>query len=331
MLRRRPWATPSASTPVRSNNTATAIMQSRGSEPVAGSSECGCDVALGNPTSDATVDGSMSPVTGSDSSDAAGSVVSDATVGISVGSTGGATSAMTLEEGANDRLTAASTGRGAITAASAAPAHISAPSAGTARTHQKSTLVRVGLRTVMAAQNCQRGRQWNFSRDDRRETGGASACSADGLPRREQLDTTCCSSRAGASTSVAGRPGPPNRTATDLPVGLGASGRSPRAEVAPLATSAGLHSDETTFCHPRVNTFSHPFPLGSGRAERTLAFLCGGAHDRRTHATASRMSAPPLGATSSTHLTLRSGLDPGSSPRERERHLEALTQERGHP
>ena len=148
---------------------------------------------------------------------------------------------------------------------------------------------------------------------------------------REQLDTTCCSRRAGASTSVAGRPGPPNRTAADLPAGLGASGRSPRAEVAPLATSAGLCSDEPTFRHPRVSTFSHPFPLGSGRAERTLAFLCGGAHDRHTHATASRMSAPPLGATSSTHLTLRSGLDPGSSPRERERHLEALTQERGHP
>ena len=98
--------------------------------PVSGNADDAGIVVDGNPTSDATVDGSMSPVTGSDSSDAAGSVVSDATVGISVGSTGGATSAMTLKEGANDRLTAASTGRGAITAAIAAPAHISATSFG---------------------------------------------------------------------------------------------------------------------------------------------------------------------------------------------------------
>jgi len=59
---------------------------------------------------------------------------------------------------------------------------------------------------------------------------------------REQLDKTVFYRPAGAPTSVAGRPGSPNRTAADLPAGHGASGRSPRAEVAPLATSAGLRS-----------------------------------------------------------------------------------------
>ena len=59
---------------------------------------------------------------------------------------------------------------------------------------------------------------------------------------REQLDKTVFYRPAGAPTSVAGRPGSPSRIAADLPAGHGASGRSPQAEVAPLATSAGLRS-----------------------------------------------------------------------------------------
>ena len=76
---------------------------------------------------------------------------------------------------------------------------------------------------------------------------------------REQLDKTVFYRPAGAPTSVAGRPGSPNRTAADLPAGHGASGRSPQAEVAPLATPAGLRSfSPTTASTTPVNTTATP-------------------------------------------------------------------------
>ena len=76
---------------------------------------------------------------------------------------------------------------------------------------------------------------------------------------REQLDKTVFYRPVGAPTSVAGRPGSPNRTAADLPAGHGASGRSPQAEVAPLATPAGLRSfSPTTASTTPVNTTATP-------------------------------------------------------------------------
>jgi len=80
---------------------------------------------------------------------------------------------------------------------------------------------------------------------------------------REQLDKTVFYRPAGTPTSVAGRPGSPHRTAADLPAGPGASGRSPRAEVAPLAASAGLRSFSAT------NTTTTATPARQPVAPRT--------------------------------------------------------------
>jgi chemotaxis protein methyltransferase CheR len=79
---------------------------------------------------------------------------------------------------------------------------------------------------------------------------------------REQIDKTVFYRPAGALTSVAGRPGSPHRTDAGLAAGSGASGRSTRAEVAPLATSAGLRSFSanatTTTTTTAANTARQP-------------------------------------------------------------------------
>jgi chemotaxis protein methyltransferase CheR len=73
---------------------------------------------------------------------------------------------------------------------------------------------------------------------------------------RQQIDKTVFYRPAGALTSVAGRPGSPSRTAAGPTPGLGASVRSPRSEVAPLAASTGLRSSFTASPGPRPSATS---------------------------------------------------------------------------